>query len=75
MTKILDDKTAADTGADAGFVEITTLVSRETYEKAKADVADLDPTTSPLGEFAGMFAIDEYLGNCLEIYFEGRKKR
>lgn len=75
MTKTPDDMTAADTYADTDFVEITTLVSRETYEKAKAEVADLDPATSPYGEFAGAFGLYEYLGNCLDIYFEDRKMR
>lgn len=74
MTNTFDDKSATDTDADTDFVEITILVSRETYEKAKAIVDDLDPTTSPYGEFAGTFGVEEYLGNRLDIYFEDQKK-
>ena len=74
MTKTPDDRTA-DPGEDADYVTVTIMVKRETYEKAKAHVADRDPGTSPLGEYAGMFGVDEYLGNSLDTYCEDRKKR
>ena len=40
--------------ADSDEVEVTLVISRKAYERAKAIVAENDPRNSHLGEFAGL---------------------
>ena len=56
--------------ADSDQIEVTLVISRKTYERAKAIVAEKDPRHSDLGEWAGLMNVEDYLGQVLEMHFE-----
>ncbi len=69
-TKTPDHPASGDAGSDDDLIPLMIELTRKTFDKARAHVADPDPATSPLGDLAGTMSVEEYLARCLEIYFE-----
>jgi hypothetical protein len=66
-----DTESSSPEGIASGSeVEVKLVISRKAYERAQAIVAEKDPRESPLGEWAGLMNVEDYLGQILEMHFE-----